>query len=163
MHPGVAEDPLQQPRTESRAARRLGVIVLVVGALVLAGSVIAFKLWRRGTIVAEATFDPGIAPFTLTVRKVPVPVTTAVLGGEASVLTLSGKPVRLRSPPLTQNRQVFRLKGYGMPKIGHPDDKGDLYARIEVQLPTELTPAEREHYEALEKLAGAAAKKHPAA
>ena len=95
--------------------------------------------------------------------KVPVPVTTAVLGGEASVRTLSGKPVRLRIPPLTQNGQVFRLKGYGMPKVGHPDEKGDLYARVEVQLPTELSPAEREHYEALAKLAGAAAKKHSAA
>ena len=78
-----------------------------------------------------------------------------MLGGEAEVRTLEGKPVRLRIPPLTQNGQVFRLKGYGMPKVGHPEDKGDLYARIEVQLPTELTPAEREHYEALAKLAGA--------
>jgi curved DNA-binding protein len=84
--------------------------------------------------------------------KVPVPVTTAVLGGEAEVQTLAGKPVRLRIPPLTQSGQVFRLKGYGMPAVGKPDDKGDAYARIEVQIPTELSPAEREHYEALAKL-----------
>jgi curved DNA-binding protein len=75
-----------------------------------------------------------------------------VLGGEATVQTLSGKPVRLRIPPLTQNGQVFRLKGYGMPKVGQPDDKGDIYARVEVQLPDEITPAEREHYEAIAKL-----------
>ena len=68
--------------------------------------------------------------------KVPVPVTTAVLGGEAEVQTLAGKPARLRIPPLTQNGQVFRLKGYGMPAVGKPDEKGDLYARVEVQLPT---------------------------
>jgi DnaJ-class molecular chaperone len=96
-------------------------------------------------------------------EKVPVSVTTAVLGGEAVVPTLSGKTVRLRIPPLTQNGQVFRLKGFGMPKTGHPDDRGDLYARVEVQLPTALTPAEREHYEALAKLQTGAAKKHPAA
>jgi curved DNA-binding protein len=95
--------------------------------------------------------------------KVPVPVATSVLGGEASVQTLSGKPVRLRIPPLTQNGQVLRLKGYGMPKIGHPEDKGDLYARIEAQLPTELTPAEREQWEAIAKLQGATANKHSAA
>ena len=95
--------------------------------------------------------------------KVPLPVTTAVLGGEAEVRTLEGKPVRLKVPPLTQNGQVFRLKGYGMPKVGKPDEKGDLYARVEVQLPTELSPAEREHYEALAKLAGGAAKAHSAA
>lgn len=95
--------------------------------------------------------------------KVPVPVATAVLGGEAAVQTLSGKTVRLRIPPLTQNGQVFRLKGYGMPKIGHPDDKGDIYARVEAQLPTELTPAEQEHYEAIARLQKDAAKKHSAA
>ena len=50
-----------------------------------------------------------------------------------------------------------------MPAVGKPDDKGDLYARVEVQLPTELTPAEREHYEALAKLAGGAAKSDSAA
>src|SRR5687767_2179117 len=51
--------------------------------------------------------------------KVALPVTTAVVGGEADVQTLTGKPARLRIPPLTQNGQVFRLKGYGMPaKIG---------------------------------------------
>jgi DnaJ-class molecular chaperone len=86
--------------------------------------------------------------------KVPLPVTTAVSGGEAEVRTLDGKPVRLRIPPLTQNGQVFRLKGYGMPKVGQPQEKGDLYARVEAQLPTAISPAEREHWEALAKLAG---------
>jgi len=94
--------------------------------------------------------------------NVPIPVTTAVLGGEAEVRTLSGKPVRLKIPPLTQNGQVFRLKGYGMPKVGKPDETGDLYARIQVQLPTEIAPQEREHWEALAKL-NSGAKKHSAA
>jgi curved DNA-binding protein len=95
--------------------------------------------------------------------KVPLPVTTAVLGGEADVQTLTGRTARLRIPPLTQNGQVFRLKGYGMPAVGKSDEKGDLYARIDVQLPAQLSTDEREHYEALAKLAGGAAKKHSAA
>ena len=81
-----------------------------------------------------------------------VPVTTAVLGGEADVPTLAGKPARLRVPPQTQNGQRFRLKGYGMPTVGASDDKGDLYARIAVQMPTHLTDMERQHYEALKEL-----------
>ncbi len=93
--------------------------------------------------------------------KVPVTVTTAVLGGEAEVQTLAGKPARLRIPALTQNGQVFRLKGYGMPAVGKSEDKGDLYARIEAQLPTAVTEREREHWEALAK--GEAAKKNSAA
>jgi DnaJ-class molecular chaperone len=95
--------------------------------------------------------------------KVAVPVTTAVLGGEADVPTLSGKPARLRIPPLTQNGQVFRLKGYGMPAVGKPDDKGDVYGRIDVQLPTTLVPEAREQWEALAKLTGGAASSNSAA
>ena len=95
--------------------------------------------------------------------KVGLPVPTAVLGGEAEVHTLGGKPVRLRIPALTQNGQVFRLKGYGMPTVGRADDKGDLYARVEVLLPTDLTPAVREHYEALAKLPGGVGTKHTVA
>ena len=95
--------------------------------------------------------------------RVQVPLTTAVLGGEADVQTLSGKPARLRIPPLTQSGQVFRLKGYGMPAVGKPDEKGDLYARVEIQLPTELSTEEREHYEALRRLSGGGATKNSAA
>ena len=95
--------------------------------------------------------------------KVPVPATTAVIGGEAEVPTLSGKPARLRIPPMTQNGQVFRLKGYGMPAVGKPDDKGDLYGRVEAQLPAALSPAEREHWEALAKLTGGTATSDSAA
>src|SRR5687767_4764008 len=94
--------------------------------------------------------------------KVPLPVSTAVVGGEADVQTLSGRTVRLKIPALTQNGQMFRLKGYGMPTIGKADEKGDLYARIDVQLPTQLSPEEREHWEALER-SGGAAKKNSAA
>jgi DnaJ-class molecular chaperone len=79
-----------------------------------------------------------------------------VLGGEADVPTMSGKPARLRIPPLTQNGQVFRLKKYGMPAVKSTEEPGDLYARVEVQVPATLTDAEREHYEALAKLEGAA-------
>jgi DnaJ-class molecular chaperone len=95
--------------------------------------------------------------------KVLLPVTTAVLGGEVEVPTLEGRTVRLKVPPLTQSGQVFRLKGYGMPAIGKPEEKGDAYARVEVQLPTQLSSAEREHYEALAKLDGTAASKNSAA
>jgi DnaJ-class molecular chaperone len=95
--------------------------------------------------------------------KSPVPLTTAVLGGEANVQTLSGKPARLRIPPLTQNGQLFRLKGYGMPAVGKADETGDLYARVDVQLPARLTDQEREHFEALKRLGGDDGKTHSAA
>ena len=95
--------------------------------------------------------------------KVPLPVTTAVLGGQIEVPTIAGKTVRLKIPALTQNAQLFRLKGYGMPAVGKKEDPGDAYARVEVHVPTHLTPEEREHYEALAKLGDGAAKTNSAA
>ena len=39
-----------------------------------------------------------------------------------------------------------------MPAVGKPDERGDLYATVDVQLPRSLTKEQREHYEALQKL-----------
>jgi DnaJ-class molecular chaperone len=75
-----------------------------------------------------------------------------VLGGETDVTTLGGKSLRLKIPPTTQTGQVMRLKGHGMPTAGKPDEQGDLYATVDVQLPRQLTPEQREHFEALQKL-----------
>jgi curved DNA-binding protein len=84
--------------------------------------------------------------------RVPIPLTTAVLGGEAEVRTLAGKSLRLKIPPTTQHGQMFRLKGHGMPIPGKAGEHGDLYATADVQLPRQLTPEQRSHFEALQKL-----------
>jgi DnaJ-class molecular chaperone len=93
--------------------------------------------------------------------SVPVPLTTAVLGGEVDVLTLAGRSLRLKVPPMTQNGQVFRFKGHGMPQAGKPENTGDLYVTADVQLPRELTPEQKRHFEELRKLEAGA--KHSAA
>ncbi len=85
--------------------------------------------------------------------EVPVDVYTAVLGGEVHVPTLDGRTVRLKIPPYTQNGRKFRLRGKGMPK-GKGAGHGDLYAVVDVRLPTSLTPREKELWEELAKLAG---------
>jgi DnaJ-class molecular chaperone len=90
--------------------------------------------------------------------KIRVPVTTAVLGGEANVPTITGRPLRLRVPPTTQNGQVFRLKGHGMPLSGKSQERGDLFATVEIELPKTLTPEQREHFEALKKMEETAAR-----
>jgi curved DNA-binding protein len=73
---------------------------------------------------------------------------TAVLGGEVRVPTLTGE-VKLKVPAGSQNGRVFRLRGKGMPKLRQPTEYGDLYARLEVRLPTELTSKQRELFEQL--------------
>jgi len=82
---------------------------------------------------------------------VPVDLYTAVLGGKVRVETLGG-PVMLTIPPGTQNGQTFRLRGKGMPRLRQPGEHGDLYARVEVRLPTRLTPRQRELFEELHRL-----------
>jgi DnaJ-class molecular chaperone len=125
-----------------------------------AGGAASGDLYLRVRLAAHPVFERKGRDLHV---KAAVALTAAVLGGEAEVPTLSGKPARLRIPALTQNGQVFRLKGYGMPAVNAPDDKGDLYARVEVQLPTQLSAEEREHYEQLAKLSAGPAKTDSAA
>lgn len=76
---------------------------------------------------------------------------TAVLGGEIEVQTLEG-PVLLSIPAGSQPGQTFRLRGRGMPQLQNPKQHGDLYAKLEVVLPSELTDEQRELFEQLSKL-----------
>jgi curved DNA-binding protein len=81
---------------------------------------------------------------------VPVDLYTAVLGGEISVPTMTSE-VTLKVPAGSQNGQTFRLRGKGMPKIGYAIEFGDLLAKLEVRLPTKLTPKQRELFEQLRR------------
>jgi curved DNA-binding protein len=82
---------------------------------------------------------------------VPVDVTTAVLGGKATVPTLSGT-VRLSIPAGTQGGRTFRLRGKGMPDLRNSEQFGDLLATINIQVPENLTEQERQLYEQLAEL-----------
>lgn len=79
---------------------------------------------------------------------VPVPLTTAVLGGEVQVPTLKGSKLALRIPPETQNGRVFKLVRQGMPKL-NDTNRGDMLARISVVLPIKLNEKERALFEQL--------------
>lgn len=84
--------------------------------------------------------------------RVAVPVVTAALGGEVAVPTIAGSTLRLKVPELTQNGQVFRLRGQGLPAVGKPADKparGDLYATVEIAMPKQFSDEERTRWNAL--------------
>jgi len=80
----------------------------------------------------------------------PVDLYMAVLGGQVQVPTLSG-PVMLTIPAGTQNGRAFRLRGKGMPRLRQADQYGDLFAKIDVQLPMDLSPRQRELFEELQR------------
>jgi curved DNA-binding protein len=81
-----------------------------------------------------------------------VPLTTAVLGGEASVPTLEG-PVGIKIPAASRPGRVFRLRGHGLPQLGEgkKGQRGDLLAELGVDLPQNLTTRETELFEELRR------------
>ncbi len=82
---------------------------------------------------------------------VPLDLYTAVLGGEVRVPTLVGE-INLKIPAGSQNGQKFRLRGKGMPKLNKRHEYGDLYAQLNVRLPSNLSSKQREYFEALQQL-----------
>ena len=84
--------------------------------------------------------------------NVSVPLYTAVLGGEIEVPTIKGTKLALKVPAGTQNGRTFRLTGQGMPNLKDPQKKGDLFAKVDVQLPAELGDEEKQHFRELERI-----------
>lgn len=76
---------------------------------------------------------------------------TAVLGGEATINTLSGK-LKLKVPPGTQNDAKVRVKGKGFPIYKQEGQFGDLYPTYKVKIPTHLTEKEKELFTELSKM-----------
>ena len=66
--------------------------------------------------------------------ELPLTLAEALLGAEVPVPTPTGKSVKLRIRPNTQNGQEIRLKGRGLPKRGS-NQKGDLIVTAQVILP----------------------------
>jgi DnaJ-class molecular chaperone len=82
---------------------------------------------------------------------VPVPVEVAVLGGKAQVQTLEGTTVNLSIPPGSSSGRKLRLKEKGAMQAGGKP-RGDLYAVVSVQVPSEISPEARELMEQFAKL-----------
>lgn len=83
--------------------------------------------------------------------EVPIDLYTAVLGGEARVQTLDGAVI-LTIPPGTDGGRRLRLRGKGMPRLKSPEQFGDLYAEVEIEVPSALSARERELFETLRQM-----------
>jgi curved DNA-binding protein len=86
-----------------------------------------------------------------------VPLATLLLGGEVRVSTPDRRTLALKIPPGTPDGQVFRLRGQGMPRLGRPDQRGDLHVEVHARLPERLTPRQRELLEEFARLDESAA------
>jgi curved DNA-binding protein len=74
----------------------------------------------------------------------------AVLGGEITIDTLSGK-VKLKVKPETQNGSKVKLKGKGFPVYKNDGQFGDLYITYTVKIPTHLTERQKSLFTELSK------------
>jgi len=81
----------------------------------------------------------------------PVDFFTALLGGEVKVATID-KEVQLTVPPESDSGKTFRLKGLGMPKLGNPKKRGDLFVTLQIQVPKNLTAEQKKQFEKLRKV-----------
>jgi len=104
-------------------------------------------LYLRVRVAPDPTFERRGDDLQTTVR---VPLTDAVLGGEAQVATLEGS-VGIKIPSGTPAGQVFRLRGHGLPRLGEPGTRGDLLATLAVELPRSLNARQKELFEELRR------------
>jgi len=104
-------------------------------------------LYLHVRIAPDPAFERNGEDLATTFR---VPVTVAVLGGEAQVRTLDG-PVGIKVPAGTAPGRVFRLRGHGLPRAGVKGSRGDLLATLSVDLPQHLTARQKELFEELRR------------
>ena len=80
------------------------------------------------------------------------PFEDVILGGEAELSTLDGRRIRVSIPEGSRDGQNIRLRGQGMPKLGAPEAKGDLYAVVRPVMPARLSGERRELIERYREL-----------
>ena len=82
----------------------------------------------------------------------PLPLTTAVLGGEVTLTTLMAETLRLKVNAGTQPSGKLRLKGKGFPRYKKEGERGDLIVIFNIVIPTILTDEQRELFLRLQQL-----------
>jgi molecular chaperone DnaJ len=90
--------------------------------------------------------------------EVPVSVAIGTLGGEVELPTLDGN-VSLKVPAGTQSGKIFRLRGKGVITVRDPR-KGDLFAKVAIETPVNLTPEQKELLGQFDELIRAGGEKH---
>jgi len=84
---------------------------------------------------------------------VPIPLTTAALGGQIEVPTIDGKRARLQIPEGSQTGHRFRLRGKGMTEL-NSRGRGDMFAELTIETPVNLSKRQKELLREFEEAGG---------
>lgn len=85
--------------------------------------------------------------------RVPIPMTTAALGGDIEVPTIEGARTKVKIPEGTQSGQQLRLKGKGMTVL-RSQARGDMYIEIFVETPVNLSRKQMDLLKEMDKTMG---------
>lgn len=77
---------------------------------------------------------------------------TAVLGGKKKVKLINGKTINIEIPKGTDGGKLFRIGNFGLSKPGNVGERGDLFVRIRIETPKNLSKKETELFKELSKL-----------
>ena len=137
----------------SGAVRRQRKISVQIPAGIDDGQVISLRgqgnSGKRGGPAGDLLISVGVRPHPLFRREgdsvfceAPITFVQAALGAELEIPTLDGK-VSYTLPEGTQTGTTFRLRGQGIPHL-HGKGRGDQYVTVTVEVPKNLTDAQKE-------------------
>jgi len=84
--------------------------------------------------------------------EMPLRVTTACLGGEIEIPTIDGTKVKLQIPEGSQNNDTPRLKSKGMNVMNSGGRRGDMFVKLNIEIPVKLSNEEKELMQKLDKI-----------
>ena len=120
----------------------------------------------RGALAGDLYMFISVTPHRIFQRdganiycRVPIPFTTAALGGTIEVPSVDGSRARVTVPAGTQSGHQFRLRSKGMTVL-RSAARGDMFIEATVETPVNLNKRQQELLREFEK-AGEAGKTHP--
>ena len=119
-----------------------------------------------GGVNGDLYVSVSLKPHTIFTREgvdlhcnVPVTFTTLAMGGDLQVPTLDGR-AKLKVPAGTQSGKLFRLRGKGVKNVRNAGFVGDLYCKVHVETPVNLTKRQKELLEELDESIHSGGGKH---
>lgn len=147
----IIKEPCQSCRGSGRVRKNTRIVVNVPAGIDN-GQTISMRgegeAGKRGGPRGDLYVSISVRPHKLFQRRgydlyleLPIPFTTAALGGEITVPTLQD-PVRYTVPAGTQSGTTFRLREQGVPRL-HNQGRGDMLVTVTIDVPKKLTEEQK--------------------